>query len=194
MRVAFLNNCSLVLSLAWRLIFCFREFVNSIDSMIGSRGRFSGVVVPMAAMAAVASLLSTIVYTRDYQSAVAGMLYVFGSFLLIYILMMLLLNFISRSDFFTDNPSLFCERAKTFVASMLFVHFDVRVVLAFFPSFSVARLFEFFVIYLSWTMTRWYMPVPRNRNAFGIGTGVIVLILVKSMPLVVRLCFPAMPI
>jgi len=194
MQVSFLNNCRLVLSLAWRIFVSFREIIFGVDAMIGTRGRFSGVVMPMATMASLVSLLSIIVYSRNYARAVATMLFVFGSFLLIYILFVSLLNLVARKNWFSSEPEKFCEHAKTFVVCLLLVHFDVTVVLALFPHFPIARLFEFYAIYVSWTMADHYMHVSQHRNAFGIIFGIIFLLFIKLLPVVMHLCFKQMPI
>lgn len=194
MQVPFIDNCRLVLSLAWRIFIRFSDVLHGIDDMIGRRGRFSGVVIPMAFMASLVSLLSVIVYTRDYAHAVAEMLFVFGSFLLIYILFVTILNFIARKGWFTSQPAEFCERAKTFVICLLLVHFDVTVVLALFPHFPIARLFEFYAIFVSWTMTYSYMHVSKHRNAFGIIFGILFLLFIKLLPVVMKACFSQMPI
>jgi len=194
MQLQLINNCRLILSLAWRIFVRFGEFIHGVDAMIGSRGRFSGLVLPMATMASLASLLSVIVYSRDYPHAVAEMVFVFGSFLLIYILFVSLLNLIARKDWVTSDPVRFCERAKTFVVCLLLVHFDVTVVLALIPHFPIARLFEFYAIFVSWTMAGSYLNVSQHRNAFGILFGTLFLLFIKLLPVVMKACFSQMPI
>lgn len=194
MQPVFLNNCCLVLSLAWNVLAHFSEVFRGIDTMIGNRGRFSGVVMPMATMAALVSLLSIIVYAHDYQHAVAEMFYVFGSFLFIYVVFVSLLNYVASKDWFTDSPAEFCVRAKSFVIALLLVHFDVTIISALFPSFRIAELIEFYVIYVSWTMTGPYLPVSRHRNAFGIIFGALFLVFIKMLHLVLVKSFPNMPI
>jgi len=194
MQVQFINNCRLVLSLAWRIVIRFGEVLHQIPSTIANRGRFSSFVLPMAVMAALLSLLSTIVYTRDYQRAVAMLVYTFGSFLFFYILFVTLLNIVARRNWFTDNPPFFCERAKTFVVCILLVHFDVVFILSLFPDFSFATLLEVYAIYVSWTLSNAYMELSQNRNFFGLGFGVFYVLFVKYFPKVIALCFPNMPI
>ena len=194
MQVPFLNNCRIVLSLAWRIFGRLGEMIHGVDDMIGRRGRFSGVVLPMAVMASFVSLLSIIVYSRDYQHAVAEMVFVFGSFLLTYIVFVSLLNLAAHKGWFTSNPAEFCERAKTFVVCLLLVHFDVTVALALLPHFPIARLFEFYALFVSWTMAGSYMHVSQHRNAFGIVFGIFFLLFIRLLPVVLKLCFPQLPI
>ena len=194
MQVQFINNCRLVLSLAWRIFVRLGEVIHGIDAMIGKRGRFSGIVLPMATMAALVSLLSIIVYSRDYPHAVAEMAFVFGSFLLIYIVFVSLLNLVARKGWLDVNAADFCERAKTFVVCLLLVHFDVTVALALIPHFPIARLFEFYAIFVSWTMAGSYMNLSQHRNAFGIIVGIVFLLFIKLLPTVLKLCFSQLPI
>lgn len=194
MQVPFINNCKLVLSLAWRVVLRFREVLYYIPSKIDNRGRFSSFVIPMSAMAALLSLFSMIVYTRDYQRAVAVMVFTFGTFLFYYIFFVTLLNVVARRDWFTNNPIRFCEHAKTFVVCILLVHFDVVFILSLFPDFSFTTLLEVYAIYVSWTLSHSYMELSQNKNFFGLGFGIFYVMFVKFFPSVIQICFPNMPI
>lgn len=194
MRVRFIDNCRLVFSLSWKVLAHLSEIIHSIDNMIGRRGRFSEVVMPMSIMAGLITLLSVIVFSRDYQHAVAEMLYIFGSFLLIYILFVSVLNFFASRSWFTDDPKEFAHRAKSFVICLLLVHFDVVLISAVAPSFRIAELFEFYVIFVSWNMTGSYLPVSRHRSAFGIISGASLLLFNAALHKILSNGFPNMPI
>lgn len=194
MQVPFINNCRLVLSLAWRIVVHFGDVLRDIPKTIDNRGRFTAFVIPMAVMSALLALLSTIVHLHDYQRAVAIMFYTFGSFLFFYIFFVTILNLLAKRDWFTDNPVEFCERAKSFVVCILLVHFDVVFVLSIIPNFSFATLIDVYAIYVSWVLSHTYMPMSQNKNFFGLGFGIFYLLFVMFFPRFITLCFPNMPI